>query len=267
MKTIENVQNQHCVFNHLVYDNCMDKHFAKHSHAFYEMIYVLHGEIDYIIEDRLYQAKKNSFILIKPYTYHYFTIRSECDYEKIGVLFDPQALQIDVSNIHTQLEILNLKNYPVLLGIFQKLEYYKSHFTTEIFWDLLRSLIKEICLNLSLIEEPTVNPQYRTPILSPILQYINANLFSVHTLENVSSALNISTSYLKAIFKKELKTQPKRYINEKKLLLARQLIRSGEKTTDVAEQCGFINYSTFYRAYQNYFGVAPSKDVLHEDQK
>ena len=266
MKTIENVYSQHCLFNHLVYDNCTDKHFAKHSHAFYEMIYILRGEVDYIIEDRLYQAKKNSLILIKPYTYHYFTIRSECDYEKIGVLFDQQALQIDVSSIHSELEIFDVKKYPILLGIFQKLDYYKSHFSTEIFLDLLHSLIKEICFNLSLIEEPTVNPQYRTPILSSILQYINANLFSIHTLEDVSSALRISTSYLKAVFKKELKTQPKRYINEKKLLLAQQLIRSGEKTTSVCEQCGFINYSTFFRAYQEYFGVAPSKDV-NEAQK
>ena len=261
MKTLVNITNKNYVFNHLIYDNSTDKHFAKHSHALYEMIYVLEGEIDYIIEDRLYHAKKHSLIFIRPYTYHYFTIKSNTDYEKIGVLFNASFLKIDPTIINKEIELLDCHNYQIIESIFQKFDFYHNTFSEKTFLDLFFSLIKEIIFNLSLITEPSIAPQYHTPILSPVLEYINSNLFSINKLEDISSALNISESYLKAIFKKELKIQPKRYINEKKLLTARQLILAGEKASIASEKCGFINYSTFYRLYLDHFNVTPSEDT------
>ena len=261
MKTIFNIISKNYRLNHLLYDNATDKHFAKHSHSLYEMIYVLNGEVEYIIEDKLYTAKKHSLILIKPYTYHYFTIKSNGDYEKIGILFNPDFLNIDISMLNSELQCLDLKNYGIIDAIFQKMDFYYKSFTQEVFLQLYFSLIQEIIFNLSLIRETTTTLQYHTPILSPVLAYINANLFTIRRLEDISTALNISTSYLKAIFKKELKTQPKKYINEKRLLIARQAILSGEKATAVAERCGFQNYSTFYRLYCDYFGYSPSQEM------
>ena len=261
MRTIANIKSKNYVFNHLIYDNATDKHFAKHSHALYEMIYILNGEVDYVIENRHYRAKKSTLILIKPYTYHYFTIKSSNNYEKIGILFNPSSLRIDPSIINSPLEILDCNHYAILDSIFQKLSYYYKSFSEKIFVDLFLPLIKEIVFNLSLIKEPSIAPQYHTPILSPVLEYINTNLYSINRIEDISQALNISASYLKAVFKKELKIQPKKYINEKKLLTAHQLISSGKKATIASEQCGFTNYSTFYRLYRAYFGVSPSEDI------
>ena len=270
MKTISNIKTKNYIFNHLIYDNATDKHFAKHSHSIYEMIYILNGEVDYIIEDRLYRATKHSLVLIRPYTYHYFTIRSHSDYEKIGILFNPNFLKIDTAIINDQIELLDCKNHIIIDSIFQKLDYYHKNFPEKTFLELYFSLIKELVFNLSLIKEPAIPPQYHTPILSPILEYINANLFSINRLEDISQALNVSTSYLKAVFKNELKTSPKRYINEKKLLNARQLILSGKKATIACDLCGFQNYSTFYRQYHDYFGISPSEDIstpLHNIQQ
>lgn len=261
MKTIANIKSQNYIFNHLVYDNYTDKFFAKHSHALYEIIYILDGEVEYIVEDRRYNAKKHSIMLIRPYTYHYFTIKSKVNYEKIGILFDSSFLKINPEIINSEIELLDCENHSILKFIFQKIDYYYKNFPEGIFLELYFSLIKEIIYNLSLIKGPTVSPQYHTPILSPVLEYINANLFSITRLEDISSALNISTSYLKSVFKKELKIQPKRYINEKKLLNARQMIWAGEKTTIASAKCGFQNYSTFYRLYREYFGISPSEDI------
>lgn len=261
MKTLTNITTPNYIFNHLIYDNATDKYFAKHSHALYEMVYIKKGEVDYIIEDRFYRAKSHSLIFIKPYTYHYFKIISHNDYEKIGILFSPSYLKIDCSIINDKIELLNLNNYPIIDSIFQKLDFYQSNFPQKTFLELYFLLIKEIIFNLSLVKKVSILPQYHTPILSPILEYINNNLFSINRLEDISQALNISTSYLKAVFKNELKIQPKKYINEKKLLNARQLILSGKKASMVCDLCGFQNYSTFYRQYHNYFGISPSEDI------
>lgn len=221
--------------------------------------------LDYVIENRHYRAKKSTLILIQPYAYHYFTIKSNTNYEKIGILFNPSSLKIDSTLINPHLEILDCNHYAILDSIFQKLSYYYKSFPEKTFISLFLPLIKEIIFNLSLIKEPSITPQYHTPILSPVLEYINNNLYSISRIEDISQALNISASYLKAVFKKELKIQPKKYINEKKLLNAYQLILSGEKATVASEKCGFYNYSTFYRLYRDYFGFSPSKDTLKNE--
>ena len=48
MKTLALITDKNYVYNHLVYDNATDKHFAKHSHALYEIIYIL---IRYTLQD------------------------------------------------------------------------------------------------------------------------------------------------------------------------------------------------------------------------
>lgn len=258
MKTISNIKTDSYVYNHIVYDNSTDKHFAKHSHAIYEMIYILNGEVEYIIEDRVYKGRKNDLIFIKPYTYHYFTIKSGANYEKIGILFTPPTIGLSDSDINQDIELVDCSSLPIIDSIFQKLPYYYASFSKDRFLEMYFPLVKELVYNLSLVKAPSISAQSHTPILTPILEYINANLFTIKTLDEISSALNISTSYLKGIFKKELKTQPKKYINEKRILTARQLILLGEKAGDVSARCGFENYSTFYRLYCSYFGFSPS---------
>lgn len=200
-------------------------------------------------------------IIIKPYSYHYFTIKSSTDYEKIGVLFNPQYLNIPQEILEVPLEVLDCNNTPFISSIFQRLDFYYSSFPENIFLNLYFSLIKEILYNLSLLPASIEQPQYHTPILTPILNWINENLYSIKKLDDIGSALGISTSYLKAVFKKELKIQPKKYINEKKILMAKQLIRIGKKATEVCEQCGFQSYSTFWRTYYDYFGISPSNET------
>lgn len=259
MKTVSNIKCEDYVYNHIVYDNSTDKHFARHSHAIYEMIYILNGEVEYIIEDRVYKARKNHLIIIKPYTYHYFTIKSNSNYEKIGMLFNPSTIGVDPSAINQEVEVLDCKNEAIIDSIFQKLPYYCASFEKNEFLSLYFPLIRELVANLSLVKSPHVETETATPILSPILEYINANLFSIKNLDEISEALNISTSYLKSIFKKELKTQPKKYINEKRILNAHRRILMGEKATEVSALCGYENYSTFYRLYCTYFGFSPSR--------
>ena len=47
------------------------------------------------------------------------------------------------------------------------------------------------------------------------------------------------------------------YINQKRLLLAGELIRSGTPVMKAAEQAGFSEYSTFLRAFQSTFHMSP----------
>jgi len=41
------------------------------------------------------------------------------------------------------------------------------------------------------------------------------------------------------------------------MIMARQLLISGEKPTDIFSLCGFGQYSNFYRAFKKYYHMSP----------
>ena len=76
----------------------------------------------------------------------------------------------------------------------------------------------------------------------------------------MANKLYVSVSYLFYLFKTYVKTTPKRYVTEKRLLAAKDLILQGVKPTKAYEQVGFNDYTSFYRNFIKFFGYAPSSE-------
>ncbi len=82
----------------------------------------------------------------------------------------------------------------------------------------------------------------------------------INVYSNLFLLLNeISKPQLCRIFKKATGTNMGQYITVKRLVTARKLLHDGAKPTTVYSECGFGNYSTFYRAYVKNFGEALSE--------
>ena len=90
-----------------------------------------------------------------------------------------------------------------------------------------------------------------------MLEYIKENLTSIHKVEDIASALFFSDSYTRTLFKKEMKIGIMEYVRSKKVLLARRKIRHGASPTEIYAECGFSNYTSFYRAYVSQLGHTP----------
>ena len=72
--------------------------------------------------------------------------------------------------------------------------------------------------------------------------------------------INVSNDSLFTLFKKATGTSIGKYISVKRLLHARQMILQGRKPTEIYQSSGYQDYSTFYRAYVQYFGCCPRDD-------
>lgn len=92
-----------------------------------------------------------------------------------------------------------------------------------------------------------------------IIRYLNKNLDAPVTLEEICHRFFISKSQLCRIFRAATGTTVRQYLTIKRLVKARQLIEAGERATHVYLQCGFNDYSSFFRAYSKHFGHAPSE--------
>ena len=235
--------------------------FSLHAHNQYEMILFLKGNASHVVEDRKYKLSKNDLIVIKPSTYHFIQIDQDCDYERFDVIFTENSSKKHIfDRVLDKLEIVNISSNPIALEIFSKLDFYHQKLSEKEFHEVACLLIKELFYNLSLFNDKVKHPTTLSPILSQALNYINDNLTTIKDISEISSSVFVTPSYLFRMFKNELKTSPKQYILEKRLLLAQNLILMGKSATATCEQSGFNDYSNFYKNYVKYFGRSPSSE-------
>lgn len=92
-----------------------------------------------------------------------------------------------------------------------------------------------------------------------ILNYIEAHITEKLTLSGICSKISLSREYTSYIFKKETGKTLTSYINERKILLAKELIRKEEMSlADIALYLGYDNYNYFSRLFKTYQGITPA---------
>ena len=267
IQTIERVFFKHNISENLPYDT-----YSMHTHNAYELIYFLDGDATHVIEDRKYKLKKGDLIIIRPLQYHFIQIDAPARYERYDILFDAEKHGVEsAALIPADLEVINLLGNSILEDLFRKCDLYRESSSPEMFEKILPHLLSELFYHIALFPRPlSTNATTISPLISKALKYINENLCAIQKIEEVAEHLFVSESYLFRLFQKELHQTPKKYILEKRLLMAHKMLSAREKPTLVCERCGFGDYATFYRNYHGYFGLSPSlasSYTQHNDEK
>ena len=101
-------------------------------------------------------------------------------------------------------------------------------------------------------------PQY-DPKIAQTLSYINENLSQPLTVEALAERVYLSKYHFMRLFKAQTGSTVHAYVRQRRLLYAAQLIRQGENVNKAAADSGFEEYSTFFRAFRESFGVSPGQ--------
>lgn len=248
-------------YKHEISENLKKDAYSMHSHNMYELLYFVSGNATHVIEDRRYKLKRGDLVLIRPSKYHYIQIDSVCDYERYDILFSFKTeAAVGSELLESAPEIINLEEYSMATDIIKKTDFYFRRFSGKDFERILTSLLCELFYLLSVTPatEKTNAPKVTSPTISLALSYINDNLTTLKSIDEVAKSCFVSESYLFRLFKKELKKTPAKYVSTKRLLLAERLLNEGQTPTEVFEKCGFDDYTTFYRNYRSYFGRSPT---------
>ena len=96
------------------------------------------------------------------------------------------------------------------------------------------------------------------PKLEEIIAYVNANLEKDLSLESIARQFYMSKSYLMHKFKEMTGYSAHKYIQQKRLIQAAELIRDGVPVVEAGQRCGYGDYSAFLRAFKKLYGVNPS---------
>lgn len=267
------------------------KQYDGHYHDFHKILLFLSGDVDYFIEGTSYPLKPQDIVLIKAGEVHRPVIRSSSPYERIILYISPDFLA-SFQGVSSTGEAYSLENcfmrspalhdsasvsgkkktklFPVLrsssssiYGLFQlavKLEqslnsneYASEIYSQALFLEFLVQLNRSILTDsFHYIETGSSNQK-----ILEILHYINKHLEDDLTIEVLSKRFFISRRHLIYLFQQETGYSIGKYINAKRLFLARDNIRHGMSLTDACYASGFKHYSTFTRSYYRMFQTTP----------
>lgn len=266
-KKISAYVDEEISFHHVCYADKKQLAIKPHSHDALELIFVKKGDITYNVDEKSYKVKDNSLIITWPHKIHSIAIHNSCDYDRYAVIFDRNMLSPDIyDSLPKEVDVLTFQSPQMVISLFEKMDYYYKFFQGENYKRLLSHIIEEIFCNITILleshpEAAVYNLYKANDMLAEAIRYIDEHITKGFTLDEMSRALHLSKSYLHKLFAQNLKVTPKKYVISRRLVLAQMDLKDKQKPTEVCLKYGYKDYSTFYREYRNYFGVAPSQEV------
>lgn len=245
-----------------------------HHHDFYECYLFISGDVTYLIEGKYYNLNTGDIVLINSRELHQAIINSnDIPYERIVLWINKEFLKT-LSTSKTDLTICfedpnkqtilrgNIEIYKNIKSILTKLlalEEFKG-VGSDVLYKAYISEIVVLLNNLSSKTDIKLDIDAKANILiDEVIEYINNNLDKEITLDELSTQFYISKYHLSRKFKQHTGTTIYRYILQKKLILAKELILQSMPIISVYKQCGFGDYSNFFRAFKNEYGVTPKQ--------
>jgi len=251
------------------------KEFDYHFHDFNKIIIFLSGNVTYLIEGKAYYLKPWDILLVNNHDVHRPIIDQSQIYERIIIWVNSNFIEkhnYDDCDIGTCFKLANEKSFNLirleskfqnyLISILRDLEssVNSSDFGSKL---LSNSLFLQLLIYINRVhlDNMCINDQDSLKYdkqIEEILKYINNNLSKDLSTMIISDKFFISKYYLMHKFKKETGYTLHNYVLQKRLLMAKELIKSGEPVAKTSLKCGFKDYSSFLRSFKKMFNASPS---------
>lgn len=245
-----------------------------HYHEFDKIMLFLQGNVLYEIEGKSYLLQPYDIVVVPAGCTHRPIIRGTQVYERIIAYISPDYIEAcrsrgcDFSGLFqpTSPILRQPQEAGSLYGVSCRLRQTCCSSTYAGNTFLKETLFLEFLIYLSQsIQEQTigyVKTGRQNEKIQHLLSYINAHITDSLSVPSLAEQLCISPDYLMHLFKEETGYSIGQYITLKRLLLARSLMLQGTPLTEICYDCGFKQYSTFYRAWKKYYGASPKKKTF-----
>ena len=242
-----------------------------HSHNYIEILYCrTSADVEYLIGSERYKLQKGDIVFIPPGVSHRPIMP-----EKLTVPYERDVLWISQEFVK------------MITGIFSEdsidpPEYSVPIRTGGTRWEFLGELFRT-----GVIEEETKRPGWevavigntltilahmkrayaerstgtmraeRPELLDKVTSYIESHYAERITVSDLSRKFYVSDSSISHLFKEKMGISLYHYVTQRRLISAKNLIFKGLPLEQVATRVGFSDYSTFYRAFKQEYGISP----------
>ena len=94
-------------------------------------------------------------------------------------------------------------------------------------------------------------------LLDKLTTYVEYHYDSPITIGELAKQFFVSSSTISHLFKQKMGVSFYRYVTQRRLIAAKTLIQHGIPLETVSQEVGFSDYSTFYRAFKQEYGISP----------
>ena len=223
---------------------------SRHAHESWEFVYCTDGSGAFQFDNRILEYREGDVVVIPPMTPH--SNSSDAGFQNIHINMVSPALSFS-----SPLVIADDSNR-FLLDAFNAVffHFYSDRAETASLLSIYGDLI---CCYLAAYQTGST----LTPVVAQIENNIIANYAdSAYQLDAYLHSLPFSYDYLRKLFQKELGVTPHRYLTDKRLKMAAELLLSdanaGARTVaDIAPLCGFHDPLYFSKMFKKRYGTAP----------
>ena len=236
-----------------------------HCHENYEILFIVNGNGKYIVEGATFDIAPSTLMVIRPFEYHSVQLQDTGVYERYVIEFSDSALVDDarvlldrlMSDEGTSGKYFSSLSLPV--GVYSLFERFGLALSMpdnerQVY---VKMLLSELILILAVSSGEQMLHE-EEELGARVIRYLNENVERDISLDKLAKRFFVSKYYLCRAFKKHNGISVHGYINYKRVMLAKQLIESGETASGAAYRVGFGDYSTFYRAYVKIVGSSPT---------
>ena len=235
--------------------------FQGESHPMMELTYVDQGALHSVADGQDLLLEQGDIVIYTPDQWH-------MQYADIGVA--PRFVTISFSLSGMDLDSLKNRKFKApqrAVTLLQQMLREKDS-TDELSGDMILAMLTQLLLILlRQVQTPTAaklkasnSIHSENEIIRRAQQYISAHLRDKLTVPLVARKVDVSPSYLTALFHKNLQISPGEYIRRVKLQESKQMIR--ENSMNFTEIAAALQYSTvhhFSRQFKEKFGITPTE--------
>ena len=244
-----------------------------HHHDFYEVYFLLGGNVAYWVEGRVIRLIPGDLLFINPMELHRpIPDQAQPMCERFVLWVNKEfleSLSTDQVNLAGCFDT-NLPNHShlirpasaeraVLTARMGELvrECYGKDFGSAV---SARGIFLQLMVQLNRLArggDGQPEGEQLSPLVQAAMHHIGENLSTELSLESIAGQLYVSKYHLSHAFSREVGVSVYRYVMLRRLMLARQQLLAGESAGQVCRSCGFSDYTSFYRAFKSEYGISP----------
>lgn len=251
------------------YSNVM---ISLHSHDYYEALFCRSDGVEYLVGSERYRLQKGDIVFVPPGISHRPILP-----EKMTMPYERDVLWISREFMEMMLrlfpdETAHHRNhtYPIRTagtrweflgemfrnGVLEE-EGKRPGWETAVLGNTMTILAN---LKRAYIERTAGTMQAEKPeLLDRITAYIEQYYTDHITVDDLAKAFYVSNSTISHQFKQKMGVSVYRYITQRRLIAAKKLIAEKVPMEEISRRVGFVDYSTFYRAFKQEYGIAPRR--------
>lgn len=251
-----------------------------HLHDYYEINFALTDNVDFFVADQVYRATAGALFVFNDMDLHRSVSPPDVSHERYVLYFDPRSI-IEWSTEQTNLLDCFINRKPdfshcvqldsqqsrLFLQLLQKAESHgeSTGYGSDIYG---RIALAEILLYVNKLFHSSTAPR---PVRAekglervlPIIQYIQQHLARDLSLTHLSKKFYLNKYHLGHLFKEATGFTVTEYIIHRRILKARELLKSNMTVQQVGVSVGFNNNSHFIRTFKKLVGVSPKQYQLN----